>query len=177
MLFPTAGVGDMLIVAVTVSGSGAIVVSIADAAGNTYSSANVRTASGQRRGRAVVRAGQHALAGQTVNVTLKDGTDASAWTIAVHDLNATDVLDATATNQVSATGTVATPPLVTTRADDFIVSLVHLDLSDDLDGSAMTPYTSLGAQSGDDGAYTVVDAPGTYTAARSGASASRAPRR
>jgi hypothetical protein len=97
---------------------------------------------------------------ETVTITLSAAVDANLW---VSDFTGLGAFDTSVGQWVTAVGTAATPTLVTHGDDELVYALVGVNTGN-VTGTVAAPFTQLSPVGGDDSAYTVASAPGSFSA-------------
>ncbi len=153
--------GDLLVVGTGSWGSGMPVVGVTDDQNNNYVSANARATS--TSGSSEVWYVISSIAGATsVTVTFAGATNPEAWFFELGGMDPTNPLDIFETVN---DGTVSDPiagPVVTTRTPHSFV--ISIELAPDSVGAVQSPFVELEIQDGDNAAYMITTAIGSYGA-------------
>jgi hypothetical protein len=162
------GAGHLLIIPIVIYASTASsIVSVTDNAGNNYVSGGAlcSAGSGNNSVGTDVWYAKNTTAGATmVSVTFSANRGAVVWLLEVAGADPAAPLEASAKVQLPGAATAPAPSVSTTSAHAVVVSVIGTTNGNVTSLQNGSPFTMFPLQSGNDAAYDLVNAPGSYGA-------------
>ncbi len=162
MTIPATGAGSLVVVGLTQeSGTTATIASITDGAGDTYQSANARSIDTTCANTAEIWYAGNVIAGvTTVSIAMSSNVTIEAWVVelaGVGQLVGGGHIDSHASSAM-----VSAPTVVTTGPAAVLSTVTTCGAVTAIANGG--PFTALAIENGEDTAYLIADAPGTYGA-------------